>query len=128
MLPSVLRRLLIAIPVLLGVSLATFLFANLAPGDPVTAMIDPETAAALGPAWIQEQREALGLDQPLYVRYVLWLKEVARGNLGYSITDRQAIATKIGQRLGPTLLLMTTALVLGLIVSIPVGLVAAVKQ
>src|SRR5690349_21695151 len=90
-----LRRLAISIPVLIGITLATYIIVNLAPGDPVTALISPEAAASLGPDWVAQQREQLGLNKPLPVRYVLWVKEIARGNLGYSAQDRQPIAQKI---------------------------------
>lgn len=78
----ILRRLAISIPVLLGISVSTYLFLSLAPGDPITAMLSPEQMSSLGPDWVEQQREALGLNDPFPVRYGLWLKEVAQGNLG----------------------------------------------
>jgi len=123
-----LRRLLISIPVLLGITIVTYAIINFAPGDPVTALINPEAAASLGPDWIEQQRAALGLNQPLPVRYALWLKEVARGNLGFSLRDRQPINHTIAERLWPTLKLMGSALLLGIIIAIPVGVVSAIKQ
>lgn len=128
MIRTILERLLAAIPVLVGVTALTYVAINLAPGDPVLAMVDPEQAGLLGPQWIEEQKAALGLDKPLPVRYVLWLRELARGNLGYSMIDRQPVAAKVGERLWPTLKLMLTAFVIGISVSIPVGILAAVKQ
>jgi peptide/nickel transport system permease protein len=123
-----LRRLAIAVPVLLGVTIVTFGFVNLAPGDPVTALLDPEQMATLGPDWIQQQKEALGLDQPVPVRYVLWLRELARGNLGYSYVDRRPVLVKLDERIGATVELMGAAFLIGLVVSIPLGIVSAVKQ
>ena len=70
----------------------------------------------------------MGLNKPLPVRYVLWLKEIARGNLGYSAQDRQPIAQKISERLWPTLRLMGTALLLALLIAIPIGVLSALKQ
>ena len=84
----VLRRVLIAIPVLIGVTLLAFLLVDLAPGDPVTAMIDPVTRAELGEEWIELRKEQLGLNEPAPVRYLLWLSEVLQGNLGY-LDDRR---------------------------------------
>src|ERR1043165_5518754 len=104
-----LRRLAISVPVLLGITLAVYVIISLAPGDPVDAMINPEMAASMGPGYIELKREELGLNQPILVRYAIWLKEVSQGNLGYSFADRQAIAAKIGERLLPTLGLMSTA-------------------
>src|SRR5579871_4979594 len=128
MIPFVARRLLIAVPVLLGVTIVTFVFVNVAPGDPVTALLDPEQMASLGPGWVQQQKAALGLDQPVPVRYVLWLRELARGNLGYSYVDRRAVLVKLDERLGATLELMGTAFVIGLLISLQLGIIAAVKQ
>jgi peptide/nickel transport system permease protein len=122
------RRLLISIPVLFGITLGTYLMASLAPGDPVTIMINPETAASLGPDWVATQRAQLGLNKPLPVRYVLWLGQVIRGNLGYSTQDRQPVAPKIRERFGPTLRLMGTALLLSLIIAVPIGVLSALKQ
>ena len=116
-----LRRLAISVPVLLGITLAVYVIISLAPGDPVDALINPEAVAALGPDFREQQREALGLNQPILVRYAIWLKEVARGNLGYSFTDRQSIAAKIGERLWPTLGLMSTALILAIVIAVPTG-------
>jgi peptide/nickel transport system permease protein len=128
MLPYVLRRLLIAIPVLLGVTIVTFVFINLAPGDPVTAMLNPQEMTELGPSWVAEQKAALGLDKPLPVRYVLWLGQLAHGNLGYSLVDRRAVTADLGIRLPATLQLMGMALLIALVVGIPTGILAAVKQ
>ncbi|MDQ6906662.1 MAG: ABC transporter permease, partial [Chloroflexota bacterium] len=123
-----LRRLVISIPVLIGITMVTYIIVNLAPGDPVTALISPEAAASLGPDWVAQQREQLGLNKPLPVRYVLWVKEIARGNLGFSAQDRQPIAQKIRERLWPTLRLMATALLIALLISVPVGVLSALKQ
>jgi peptide/nickel transport system permease protein len=128
MLPYILRRLLIAIPVLLGVTIVTFVFINLAPGDPVTAMLNPQEMTELGPGWVTQQKAALGLDKPLPVRYVLWLGQLARGNLGYSLVDRRAVTADLGIRLPATLQLMGMALLIALVVGIPTGILAAVKQ
>jgi peptide/nickel transport system permease protein len=124
----VLRRVLIAIPVLIGVTLLSYLLVDLAPGDPVTAFIDPVTRAELGEEWVELRRKQLGLDDPVAVRYLLWLREVLQGNLGYSLISGQAVAAQIGDRLGPTALLMGTALVVGTFVGIPLGLISAVRQ
>ncbi len=124
----VLRRLAIAVPVLIGVTLLAYLLADLAPGDPVTAMIDPITRAELGAEWVELRKEQLGLNDPAPVRYLLWLGEVAQGNLGYSLISGQSVAAQIGARLGPTLLLMGSALLVGTLVGIPLGVLSAVRQ
>ena len=123
-----LRRIAITIPVLIGITIATYVIVNLAPGDPVTALISPEAAASLGPDWVAEQRELLGLNKPLPVRYAIWMRELVRGNLGYSTQDRQPVGHKIWLRVGPTLRLMGSALLLSLLISLPVGILSALKQ
>ncbi len=123
-----LRRLAITIPVLIGITIATYAIISVAPGDPVTALINPEAAASLGPGWVEQQRQALGLDKPIPVRYALWLKELGRGNLGFSYKDRQPINQKIAERLWPTLKLMGLALVIALVIALPLGVISAIKQ
>src|SRR5215208_3617626 len=123
-----LRRLIVSVPVLFGITLVTYVIVNMAPGDPVSALINPEQISALGPGWLEEQKHALGLDRPLPIRYVYWLKEVAQGNLGFSYTDRQPIADKIVHRLWPTLKLMLTVQLLALAIAVPIGVLSAVRQ
>ncbi len=123
-----LRRLAITIPILIGITIVTFIMVNLAPGDPVAAMINPETAAILGPEWVDQQRDKLGLNDPLPVRYVRWMGELVQGNLGFSTQDRQPIADKIFDRIGPTLRLMITVQLISLLIAIPVGIVSALRQ
>jgi peptide/nickel transport system permease protein len=124
----VLRRVLIAVPVLLGVTLLSYLLVDLAPGDPVTAFIDPVTRAELGEEWVELRREQLGLNDPVAVRYLLWLREVLQGNLGYSLVSGQSVGDQILDRVGPTALLMGTALLIGTLLGIPLGLISAVRQ
>lgn len=123
-----LRRLAISVPVLLGITLATYVVASFAPGDPVTALLNPEQIASLGPEWVEQQREALGLNEPPAIRYLYWLREAATGNLGFSFVDREPVAEKLLLRLGPTLKLMTTALAIAVLIGIPLGILSAVKQ
>ncbi len=124
----VLRRLLIAIPVLIGVTLLSYLLVDLAPGDPVTAFIDPVTRAELGEEWVELRQEQLGLNEPVAVRYLLWLRELGQGNLGFSLISGQSVTGQILDRFGPTLLLMGTALFLGTVIGIPLGILLAVRQ
>ena len=123
-----LRRILISIPVLLGITVAMFIIINLAPGDPVTALLNPEQAAALGPGWVEQQRERMGLNDPMPVRYVYWLRETVTGNLGFSYTDHQAVSHKIGDRLWPTLKLMGLVLIVAVAVGVPLGVISALRQ
>jgi peptide/nickel transport system permease protein len=123
-----LRRVLISIPVLLGITIAMYAIANMAPGDPITALMNPEQMANMGPGWVEQQKEALGLNDPLPIRYVKWLGETVQGNLGYSFVDRLPVSEKISERIGPTLQLMGVVLVISILVGVPLGVLSALKQ
>src|SRR5438874_3077008 len=122
------RRLLVSIPVLLGITVLSFIFVRLAPGDPVRMMVNPEYLAGGAEEYIALRRAELGLDKPLPVQYVAWLGELARGNLGYSFFDRRPVGDILKERVGPTIRLMGTALLLALVIGVPVGLLAAIRQ
>ena len=124
----VLRRVLIAIPVLFGITTLLFIAINIVPGDPVSMMVAPEMQHLADPEWMEQERERLGLNKPLPVRYIVWLGEVARGNLGYSILTGQPVSSMILQKLGQTIELTLTALVLSVVVGIPIGIISALKQ
>lgn len=122
----ILQRMLTAIPILFGITFITFLIINAAPGDPVDLMINPETGVS--PEALQARREVLGLNKPLLVRYLLWLRELFQGNLGYSLVNRQPVLDRIAYRLFPTVQLMGTALLLGVLMGIPLGILSAIRQ
>lgn len=124
----ILRRFAISIPVLFGISVVTYLFLYLAPGDPLTAMLNPQQIATLGPEWVEQRREAMGLNEPFPVQYGHWLGEVARGNLGYSYRGGQPVTELIAERVGPTLRLMSIVLIFALAVAIPLGVLSALKH
>jgi peptide/nickel transport system permease protein len=114
----VVRRLLGALPILLGVSVLVFALLHLIPGDPVLAMLGNEA----DPRAVRALRQELGLDRPLPVQYVEWLGRVLRGNLSRSIQTREPVARLIIERFPATLELAAAALLLG----IPGGVVAGV--
>ncbi len=122
------RRLLIAVPVLFGISLIAFTALGLAPGDPVTARMDPAVLAQISKADLEARRHELGLDQPIPVRYAIWLGGVLHGDLGYSVVTKRSVAEEVSARVGPTLVLMTTALLIGCALGIALGVLAAVKR
>jgi peptide/nickel transport system permease protein len=127
----VVRRLLISIPVLLGITLLGFVALRTAPGDPLLASANPEVLAniAANPEILEEQRRKLGFDQPVFPnQYVRWLGGVLQGDLGYSLTSHRTIAYEISSRLPQTLLLMVTALTLAVAIGIPIGVITAVRQ
>jgi peptide/nickel transport system permease protein len=118
------RRLLIAIPSLLGISVALFAILALAPGDPFGELatnpaIPPEVQAAL--------RAKFGLDDPIPIRYLHWLAAMLHGDWGFSFVSRVNVDTLILQRLPTTLAVIGAAQVLALLVALPVGVLAAVR-
>jgi len=121
-----LRRLLMMIPVAIGVSVLAFLFQELSPGDALDAMIPPDVAVA--DADLEYWRSRLGLDQPAPIRYLHWMGRVLQGDLGYSLTSHQSVGRMILNRLGPTALLMAFALLLSTVLGIATGVVSAVRQ
>ena len=123
----ILRRLGISIPVLIGVTLLIFIFISVAPGDPVSSMIDP-TLGDFTAERMAQARADLGLDKPLPVRYVLWLKEILHGNLGYSMITRKPVIEMVGHRLWATIRLTLIALAVSVVVGISIGILSAIKQ
>jgi peptide/nickel transport system permease protein/oligopeptide transport system permease protein len=123
MLIFVARRLLLTIPVLLGVILVVMLTLDLIPGDPVALM--------LGDAATKENiarfRDHLGLDRPLAVRYVRYLGQVASGDLGRSIQQNRPVADELAEAWPATVQLTTAALVLAALVGVATGIVSAVS-
>ncbi len=120
----ILRRLLISIPVLFGVTVIAYFIMTLAPGDAVDMLVDP----GLSPEDIALKKQALGLDQPVFVQYIRWLEQLAQGNLGYSFNNRRPVTERIGERLGSTLTLAFSALFFSYLLAIPIGVLAAVRQ
>ncbi|MGI6250093.1 MAG: ABC transporter permease [Anaerolineaceae bacterium] len=121
------KRILIMIPMLFGITLLSFLIMNLAPGDPVMMFVDRERGAP-DPAEIARVRAQLGLDKPLGVRYVYWLKNTISGDLGYSMFSRQPVLTEIQLRIGNTILLALLSMVVSAILGMLVGLICALNQ
>jgi len=117
-----LRRLLLTVPVLLGVTTLVFSLIHLVPGDPVQAMLG-ESAS---PQDVAELRGRLGLDRPLYSQYAAFLKGVTTGDLGASLRTNQPVTSAIAERMPATVELAAAAMVFAIVLAIPLGIVAAV--
>ena len=117
------RRLLLALPTLLGVATLVFAFLRLVPGDPVEVMLGESAAAAD----VVALRHELGLDRPLPLQYVRFLAHLVRGDLGRSIAYRAPVAAVIADRYPATLELAATALLLALGLALPLGIAAALR-
>lgn len=122
----IIRRLLISIPMLIGITMIIFILANLMPGDAVTAMM--ATEAPVSQEAVDQMRVNLGLDRSLPVRYVIWVKGLLQGNLGYSHISFLPVGELIAKRILPTLELMGISLLLSIIIGVIFGVISALKQ
>jgi peptide/nickel transport system permease protein len=119
----VVRRLLLLVPVLLGVSIIIFMVLHLAPGDPAEIMLGSQATQAD----LERLRSELGLTQPLHVQYVHWLGLVARGDLGRSIWMKRPVLGEVLTRFKATLVLTGAALVLSTAVGLALGITSAIR-
>ncbi len=119
------KRLLIAIPTLIAISLVLFTILALAPGDPLGEF-------ASNPSITEEVREnirkTLGLDKPIHIRYIKWFLAFIKGDLGYSFTSRSPVLELILQRLPTTLWVVGTAYIFSLLIAFPLGIISAIKR
>jgi len=118
------RRLLQLIPLLMGISLLSFLVMHLAPGDPTALFVDPNVK----PEELARVRANWGLDKPIFVQYLLWLKNALCLDFGRSYTTGQPVMIEIMERLPATLALMIPSYLLTLLICIPIGVISAVKK
>ncbi len=125
MLTYLVRRVLIAIPVLLGITFITFALLHLTPGDPVRIMLATEQVT---PEVAERLTEFYSLDKPWYVQYGRYLGNLLRGDLGVSITSRADIAASIANRLPNTILLAVSSMILALLIALPVGIISATHR
>ncbi len=120
-----LKRLLISLPTLIAISIVIFGILALAPGDPMGEF-------ATNPSITAEVREnirrSLGLDQPIYIRYIKWAWAFIRGDMGYSFTSRSPVLDLILQRLPTTLWVVGSAYVLAVLIAFPLGIISALKR
>lgn len=118
------RRLLLAVPVLLGVSILVFLILHLTPGNPALVVAGPDAP----PDVVRDVERALGLDQPLYVQYGRYLARVLRGDLGRSIRSREPVFDRLVTTFPVTLTLAVVGVAFTMLVSVPIGIIAAYRR
>lgn len=124
----VFKRLIQAVPLLLGVATVTFFIVHLAPGDPMDMFLEQRYRRNIDPEVIELIRQKYGLDQPLHVQYVKWVGNLLQGDFGESFRYRRPVATLIAERVPYTLQLTIMALLLDALVGIALGTFSAVKQ
>src|SRR5688572_2763509 len=120
----IIRRLLGAIPLLLGVATLIFFVLALAPGDPTAAYLNPNLPAEV----VEQLRRNFGLDQPIYVRYFKWLGAFLTGNFGFSFAQSRPVIDILMEALPNTLILATASLILVFIIGMLIGVLQAVRQ
>ncbi|MBU5593288.1 ABC transporter permease [Clostridium sp. MSJ-4] len=120
----ILKRILQAIPMLIFISILSFILIKMAPGDPVRSYVTPNMSAED----VERVRQNLGLDKPLPVQYAMWLKNVLKGDFGYSLINYRPVAAQIKERIPATLLLMGTSLITAIIFGIIFGLISAYNK
>ncbi|OMF37754.1 peptide permease [Paenibacillus sp. FSL H8-0548] len=120
----IIRRILIALPILLGVTFLNFVLINMTPGDPIDMYVNPDVSEEDK----EVRREALGLNDPYFIRYVKWLALLVQGDLGHSFSSFQPVADMIAERFVPTLILMGSSILFGYLIAIPIGIYCAVRQ
>jgi peptide/nickel transport system permease protein len=120
----ILRRLLTTLPLMVGITLLTFLIMQITPGNPMQTMIDPRISTAD----LARAQERMGLNDPMIMQYFRWLKEIVVGNLGYTIKTGQSVAGMITERLPATLLLTVTAFLFSFVIGVPLGVFSATNK
>jgi len=118
------RRLLQSVPILLGITVLTFLLAKAMPGDPFSTLLSPGVTQTD----LERLRGLAGLKAPLHVQYLRWLSNLVQGNFGMSISHNQPVATVIADRIAPTVALGIGSLIIGLLFGILFGVISAVRK
>src|SRR2546428_6197711 len=121
------RRLLLALPVFVGVTLVTFVLMQIVPGDPVALLME-ERVASVDPAAARIMRAKWGLDDPVPVQYLKFLRNAVRGDLGISYRTDRNVLTSILERLPATATLAIAALGLAILIGVTTGIAAALRQ
>ena len=123
----ILKRLLMLIPVLLGVSFLSFLLMYVSPGDPVRAMY-AVSGSIPSEEVLEQTREELGLNNPFFIQYGNWISNCLRGDFGTSYSKGEAVATLLMERVMPTIQLALLSLVIMVLVAVPIGVYSALRQ
>ncbi|KAA3381974.1 ABC transporter permease, partial [Akkermansia muciniphila] len=120
----IIKRLLIAIPTFLGITILVYILSSFASGSPLDMLLQNPY---ITPEEIERKRIEFGLDQPVIIQYFNWLKMLFQGNLGFSYRANLPVLDMILERLGPTLLLTFTATIFSVLIAVPLGIMSAYK-
>ncbi len=119
------KRLLTIIPIFFGITAIIFILLNLAPGSALDVLASGE--GNMDPEQLQQLKISLGLDKPIIVRYFIWLGDILHGDFGRSYFNNQDVMLAVKLRIGPSLLLTGTGVIMAILISLPLGLMAAYK-
>ena len=121
----IIKRLLYAIPVFLGITFAIYLLINLAPGGPLSVLA---SSGEMSLSDLEALKISMGLDKPIVVRYFIWLGDLFRGDMGVSYRTSQEVSLMISQRVIPSLTLTGTGIIGAVLIGVPLGIISAYKQ
>lgn len=124
MLSFIARRLFATLPIMAVVAMVVFAILRMTPGDPA-AIIAGDTATA---EQLELIRQSMGLDQPIYTQFLIWVQQLLQGDLGVSLLSGVPVAEMVAHRMGPSLALTAATIVLSVVIAIPLGVVAAWQQ
>jgi len=122
----IIRRLILTVPVLIGITLATFVISHAVPADPIVASLGQR--AQDDPSIVAQYRHQWGLDKPLPVQYVVYVGNLLHGDLGVSISSRRPVTQDLQQYFPATLELSTAGLLIALLIGVPLGVLSAVRR
>jgi len=115
------RRLLAAIPVIIMVAVVVFAMLRLTPGDPAAILAGDDATTEQ----LEQIRQSMGLDKPILTQFAVWVGQLAQGDLGQSLLSRKPVLDLISERVGPTVALAVSVLIVTILVAIPMGIIAA---
>src|SRR3990167_3311924 len=129
----ILKRLLLMIPTMLGIAVITFVSIRLAPGDPAAMLLGSSMQGMVGnqqlaSVIIEKTRQQFGLDKPLHVQFLLWLKSIVTLNFGRSYRDNRPVMERVWERLPVTLQLNIISIFLVYLLAIPLGIFSATHK
>lgn len=120
---SILKRILVTVPVMAVVAVFVFLLIHISPGDPAAVMAGDNATAEE----VDNIRKGMGLDKPLLQQFAIWSGNILRGDLGTSISNQRPVAELIGQRVGPTVSIAVWTMIFAVVLAIPLGILAAYR-
>ncbi|AXF56517.1 ABC transporter permease [Salicibibacter kimchii] len=120
----IIRRILMTIPILIGISIISFGIMQFAPGEPTALDLDPQ----ISPEDREEQLDAMGLNDPIPVQYVRWAGNILQGELGTSFITNRDVGSMIWERMPNTLVLMISSTIMTMVIAIPIGIISAMRQ